>query len=123
MPDRQRVQRKALQLNVTLLQPGDDKVRTSGTLTDVSAGGAYVATYDLLPPGSPVVLEIDFPGNRVQIGARVVHDESQERSESATMFSAGMGLRFEDPYSLEVAELVRQGHFLVDNGGRRKSPR
>ncbi len=123
MPERERRQRKALRLNVTILKPADEDARTSGVLTDISTGGAYIATYDLLPPGSPVVVEIEYPGRVVKIGARVVHGEGQQRTEGETMFNAGMGLRFEDPFSPEVAELVQQGHFLVDSGGRRRYPR
>ena len=123
MPEREREQRKALRLSVTLLHPSEENVRTSGVLTDVSRGGAYVATYEPLSPGAPVVIEIEAPGRTLQIPARVVHDMGQERSEGTTMFSAGMGLRFERPDAPEVAELIERGRFLVDDGGRRRYPR
>ena len=110
-------------MNVTLRRPGDGGTGTSGLLLNVSRGGAYVATYDPLPPTTLVVLEIEIPGRTLKVPARVVHDEHRGLVDDQTIFTAGMGVSFDRPADQEAIELASLGHPLVDDGGRRRSRR
>ena len=123
VPERERTQRNALRLPVTVWQRGEGGQRTSGHLMNVSGGGAYIATYEPLPPGTPVVVEVELPDRAVRLSAQIVHDESQERAQEHTMFRAGMGIRFDLPDDPEVTKLARLGQPLKDSGGRRQNPR
>jgi|GEM_PF-3606815 len=74
--------------------------------TNVSTGGAYLATPDPLPPGTPVHLELFVPradgvqgtlaGSCICLNAQVVRSET-----------AGMALRFADDYEiLNITKLL-----------------
>jgi len=90
---------------------------------NVSGGGAYVSTYEPLPLDTRVVIEIEYPGRTVRLPGWVVHDEGYEQAREQTMFSAGMGVRFDRPDDPDVVELAGLGHPLADSGGRRHEPR
>ena len=123
MQEKQRTPRRALRLNITIRQPGDEDAGTSGLLMNVSGGGAYVATYEPLPPASRVVLEVEFPGRTLRVPGRVVHDKRRRQADEQTMFRAGMGVRFDRPSDPEAVELANLGQPLADDGGRRRYPR
>jgi len=90
---------------------------------NVSGGGAFVATYEPLPPGTPVVVEIQYADRTVRVSAQIVHDESGEQTKEHTLFRAGMGVKFDLPDDPEVVALAHLGQPLEDKGGRRRSPR
>ncbi len=123
MTERHRAQRNTLRLPVTVWQRGEGGQRASGHIMDVSAGGAYIATYDLLPTDTLVVLEIAYPDRTARVSAQIVHNESVEVAAEKSLFSAGMGVSFDLPEDPEVLELAKLGRPLEDSGGRRKHPR
>jgi len=66
----------------------------TGFSADISAGGLFVATYELRPIGSPVNLEFTLPdGTEIKVAGEVrwVKDPVDDDSDG----SPGMGVKFE----------------------------
>ncbi len=78
----------------------------TGFSEDISAGGMFVATYDLRPMGSEVKLEFMLPGGhevKVSGVVRWVKDPVDEASGTA-----GMGIQFGDDLSAEDLEAITE---------------
>ena len=90
---------------------------------NISDGGAYVATYEPLPPATLILLEVEIPGRTLLVSGRVVHDERRREADDQTIFRAGMGVAFDRPEAPEVVALAKLGQPLADSGGRRRYDR
>ena len=117
----QRYRRVALQTGVRIstidpeLEPatGRPYFRTSEeTCGNVSRGGAYIETDELVAPGRRVLVEIDLPeGDRVQAVGRVCWTKTRiEPSGARARF--GMGIEFVGAEPHDLARLDR----VVDDG-------
>jgi hypothetical protein len=83
-------QRKKTRLSIRFGAERPDKM---GLITDVSARGIYIATNAILPPGSPVRVQVPVPGSEpMQLDGRVMR--SRRVPPAFVMISTGgMGVR------------------------------
>ena len=83
-------QRKKTRLSIRF---GADRPDKMGLITDVSARGLYIATNAVLPPGSPVCVQVPVPGSEpLQLDGRVTR--ARRVPPAFVMISTGgMGVR------------------------------
>ena len=62
----------------------------TGLVRDVSRGGVFVATYQPLPIGTAVLLELSLPDGRIE-----VHGKVRWRRELCEEAAPGMGIEFD----------------------------
>lgn len=101
--DRRRYERRPLEAEIGVYS---DTNFYTGFSEDISAGGMFVATYDLRPMGSQVSLEFVLPGGhevRVSGEVRWVKDPINESSGSP-----GMGIQFGSDLSAEDLAAIQE---------------
>ncbi len=103
---RRRVQRVPIEADIGLQS---DTNFYTGFTEDISAGGIFVATYNLLPLGSMVTISFTLPdGHLVVCKGRVRWH--REHNEAAADISPGIGVQFE---GLSPADQRAITHFLA----------
>lgn len=86
--DRRGAERRLLEVEIGLTS---ESTFYTGLTMDLSSGGVFVATYDLLPVGTSVNLEFDLPtGRRVKVDGEV----KWLRKSSTADLIPGMGVAF-----------------------------
>lgn len=92
--DKRSRERKKMRLAVRF---GADAPDTLGYITDVSAGGLHISTNKVLPPGSPIALQVQLPGGEMlSLRGRVARSKRVPQA-LVTMVRGGMGVRLEHP--------------------------
>lgn len=86
-------QRRKTRLSIRF---GAERTDKMGLITDVSARGIYIATNAVLPPGSPVRVQVPVPGGEpVQLDGRVMR--TRRVPPAFVMISTGgMGVKIKD---------------------------
>jgi hypothetical protein len=79
----------------------------SGTLLDISNGGALVEHEFLLKAGTPIVLEFTHAGREVTLSCLVVRTKLGRSVVKPGAFAYSSGLRYSDPTE-PARQLVRQ---------------
>jgi len=75
---------------------GAERPDKMGLITDVSARGVYIATNAILPPGSPVRVQVPVPGSEpLQLAGRVMRTRRVPPA-FVTISTGGMGVRLHD---------------------------
>lgn len=83
-------ERKKTRLSIRFGAERPDKM---GLITDVSARGVYIATNAILPPGSPVCVQVPVPGGApLQLDGRVMRARRVPPAFVLTS-TGGMGVR------------------------------
>lgn len=93
-----------------------------GVVTNVSAGGLFIATRQPLPPRASIELEIEEDDGRLRLSGQVVH-AARFPPLYQQIFKSGMGVRYRQPEAAAAVHLAQRGVALSDRGGRRKQTR
>lgn len=76
---------------------GAQRAETMGLITDVSTRGVFISTNAVLPPGTPVHVEVRVAGGEVLALQGRVMRAWRVSSAFAMMTAGGMGVRLEHP--------------------------
>lgn len=114
--------RRAVRFPVHFWRRGRPEETYQAFVSDVSAGGMFIATHRPLPPHTPLEVEIERPDGTARVACEVVH-AARIPPLYQRVFKSGMGVRFiraSDEVSRRIGAL---GVKLPDRGGRRRNPR
>lgn len=122
MSNRERLPRRAVRFPIRFWRADRPQDKFQAFVSNVSAGGMYIATRRPLPPGTRLEVAVERPEGTVTIAAEVVH-AARMPVMYQRVFGSGMGVRFERPDDPAVRAIAELGVALPDRGGRRRSPR